>query len=206
MANFHASNPPSKLIKSSKETCTRLGFSNDWSETETTDELHTYKTRFYNRTISLTFDFGAETEPNLVLLVNFREHLSPSYWEKNNRYQEFFDASIELLCELSIIFNSEYVGLLTESEYNTIVPSDLPISEHINKVPRIGIYSESLLQEFGGLAELFTEPRWEYSQPPWRVGELDNGSLLVITHPRPWTDGGWTESSYVDLRPGEEYV
>jgi len=98
------------------------------------------------------------------------------------------------------------MGLFTESEYDAIVPSDEPLADHIAIVPPIGIYSESLLQDFGGLAELFTEPRWEYSQPPWRVGELDNGSLLVITHPRPWTDGGWTESSYVNLRPGEEYV
>ena len=205
MANFHASDPPSELIKSSKEACTHLGFSHNWSETETNDGLHTYKTSFHDRTISLTFDFGAEIQPNLVLLVNFREHLSPSYWEKNNHYREFFDASINLLCELSTILNSEYVGLLSESEYDTIVPSNSPIYENIDKISRIGIYSESLLQDFGGLAGLFEEPRWEYPQPPWRVGELDDGSLLVITHPKPWIDGGWTESSYLDLRAGEEY-
>lgn len=206
MASFHTLNPPSDLIESSMEACAEAGFGNDWSETETGNELRSFKTSYNSKTINITFDYESNISPHLVLIVNFREHLSPLNWKKDNKYKKFFDTSTDLLCRLYDVSNANYMGVFTKSEYDTFVPSDLPLIDYIEKIPPIGIYSESLLQDFGGLAGLFKEPRWEYSKPPWRVGELENGSLLVITHPRPWTDGGWTDSSYVDLRPGDEYL
>lgn len=206
IASVHTLNPPSDLIELSREACGQAGFDYDWSERKLTDATYATTIDSGNATIYLVFDPVDDIKNHSSFFVNFAEHLRPYNWEEDEQYREFLDASIELLCRLFNLSNAEYVSLFTDSDYNTTVPSDLPLADQIDKVPRIGIYSESLLQDFGGLAGLFKEPRWEYSQPPWRVGELDNGSLLVITHPRPWTDGGWTESSYVDLRPGEEYV
>jgi len=206
MASFHTRDPSSNLIELSNEACAEAGFSYDWSEIETGNELRSFKTSYKNNTINITFDHTSDSNPHLTLIVNFREHLSPLDWEKRNTYREFLDTSIELLCGLYKCSNADYMGLFVKSKYDTFVPTDLPLANHIETIPPIGIYSESLLQEFEGLAGLFTEPRWEGSSPPWRVGELEDGSLLVITHPKPWTDGGWTEPSYVDLRPGEEYV
>lgn len=206
MMNVHSLNPPSNLIESSQRACAQAGFDPDWTKDEGESDSKSYWTTYERRAISLMFSLGAEPQSNgRILNIGFQDHLYPSNWDEPERHQEFFDSCIELICRLADVCVADYMGLFTSPRYDEIIPSNLPLAEHIDKVPPIGVYSESLLQNFGGLSGLFKEPCWEYPQPPWRVGELDNGSLLVITHPKPWTDSGWTESSYIDLRSGEEY-
>jgi len=162
-----------------------------------------HKDKHFNISLSLEGDIDPHKP---ILTMSFKDWLDPSSWEKTNGYCEFFDSCLELVCRLATGFSADYVPVCTRVNRTEVLPLETPLADRIDQIPQIGVYSQSLLNEFGGLAGLFEEPRWEGSRLPWRVGELDDGSLLVITHPRPWTDGGWTESSYVDLRPGEEYV
>lgn len=162
-----------------------------------------YGDKSFNISLNLKENLNSH-EP--ILTMSFKDWLDPSNWENTGEYEQFFDDCIELVCRLATGFSADYVPVCIRINRAEVLPLKSPLADHIDQIPQIGVYSQSLLDEFGEFAGLFKKPRWEVSSPPWRVGELDDGSLLVITHPKPWIDGGWTESSYVDLRPGEEYV
>jgi hypothetical protein len=125
--------------------------------------------------------------------ISIEEKGAPEKWYDDADYQEFFDDFVEFLCQLAIQLDAEYVALFENVHWNDVVPSDAPLSEHIDQVPRLAIYSESLLDDLGGLNAI-------RDQPPWRVGDLENGSTLVIWSDEPWGRSGWTESTHRELR------
>jgi len=74
-----------------------------------------------------------------------------------------------------------------------VVPKDRPIAESIDQPPRLGVYSESLLNKLGGAEQLF-------DSQPWYTAELEKGRTLLIesNSESPWQ--GWrppTEAPYI---------
>ncbi|WP_158059627.1 hypothetical protein [Halorussus halophilus] len=184
-----------------------VGFETERRNEEFDEEIPSMNIPYGNKSFNISITLGGNLNPHEpVLTMSFKDWLNPSNWEYDEKYEQFFDDCIGLVCRLATGFSADYVPVCTRIQRAEVLPLEPPLADHIDQISQLGVYSQSLLAEFGGLSGLFEESRWEYSQPPWRVGELDNGSLLVITHPRPWTDVGWTESSHVDLRPGEEYI
>lgn len=195
------------VVDIAQQAFTVAGFETENPGKELDQDIPSMNISHGYKSFNISFNLGDGLEPHEpVLTMSFKDWLEPSNWENTEEYEQFFDDCIELICRLATGFSADYVPVCTRVNRTEVLPLEPPLADHIDKIPPIGVYSESLLQEFGGLVGLFKEPRWEASSPPWRVGELDDGSLLVITHPKPWTDGGWTESSFVNLRPGEEYV
>lgn len=125
--------------------------------------------------------------------LSIGESGAPEVWDSDEQYQEFFDHFVEFLCQLAIQLDAEYVALLEHVHWAEVIPSDVPLAENIDRLPRLAIYSESLLHDLGGIEAM-------RDRPPWRVGDLKNGSTLVIWSDEPWCRSGWTDSSYRDLR------
>lgn len=182
------------------------GFEIERRTEEFEEEIPSMSVPYGYKSFNITYSLEGTRDPHEpVLTMGFKDWLDPSNWKNAEEYEEFFDDCIELICRLSTGFSADYVPVCDRVHRAEVLPLEPPLADNIDRIPQIGVYSKSLLAEFGGFANLFEEPRWEWDDPPWRVGELDNGSLLVITHPQPWTDGGWTESSYADLQPGEDF-
>ncbi|WP_276302696.1 hypothetical protein [Halorussus lipolyticus] len=198
---------PSDVVDISLQAFAAAGFETERRTEKFDQDIPSMNIPHKDKNFNISLNLEGDLDPHEpVLTMSFKDWLDPSNWENTKGYSKFFDICIELVCRLATGFSADYVPVCTRVNRAEVLPLEPPLADHIDQIPQIGVYSQSLIDEFGGLAGLFEEPRWEASRPPWRVGELDDGSLLVITHPKPWTDGGWTESSYVDLRPGEEYV
>lgn len=58
-----------------------------------------------------------------------------------------------------------------------VTPSEVPLD--IERVPWLGIYSETVLEQFGG-------PERVLGTPAWVVEGLSDGSILIITTKEPW--------------------
>ena len=125
--------------------------------------------------------------------MSIGESGAPEVWDSDEESREFFDHFVEFLCQLAIQLDAEYVALLQHAHWAEVIPSDVPLAENIDRLPQLAIYSESLLHDLGGI-----EAMWD--RTPWRVGDLENGSTLIIWSAEPWCRSGWTDSYYRDLR------
>jgi len=125
--------------------------------------------------------------------MSIGESGAPEVWDSDKEYREFFDHFVEFLCQLAIQLDAEYVALLEHGHWAEVIPSDVPLADNIDRLPRLAIYSESLLHDLGGIEAM-------RDRPPWRVGDLKNGNTLVIWSDEPWCRSGWIDSSYRDLR------
>jgi len=125
--------------------------------------------------------------------ISIGEEGAPEKWYEDSDYREFFDDIVEFLCQLVIQLDAEYVAVFEDLHWNDVRPSDVPLAEHIDRHPLLAIYSKSMLDNLGGLDAI-------RDQPPWRVGDLENGSTLAIWSDEPWGRSGWTESRHQELR------
>jgi len=106
---------------------------------------------------------------------------------------EEIEAVFELICRFATGLQAEYIALFdSERRGSAVVPGDRPIADAIDRPPRLGVYSDAVLSELGGLEGLF-------ETPPWYVAALGDGRTLVIESESPWE--GWrppTDAPYLE--------
>lgn len=73
-----------------------------------------------------------------------------------------------------------------------VLPLDTPIESDLERIPWLGIYSAPFIEEFGGRERVL-------ETPAWKVEELDNGSILIITTKEPWAE-------YRSKHPADRYL
>lgn len=71
-------------------------------------------------------------------------------------------------------------------------PTDRPLAENVAELPIFGIYSESILDELGGVQAMF-------DRSPWYVATLLGGHTIVIQDDFPWNDKQWTPPGDADF-------
>lgn len=139
------------------------------------------------RALTVSFDAGA---------------LQSSTWstqESEAHRDEFVDAITDLVCSLAVSNDPEYVAahdpVATDSD--PVIPTTRPIVNDIDRLPVLGIYSRDMVETLGGR-------EWVLETPAWRVEELDNGQILVITDEPPWGyDAGTAKATEYLLEGGE---
>lgn len=145
--------------------------------------------------------------------ISFSEDLNPRTWDDTGeKYVSLFDSSLELFCQLATRFNATYAPLFERALAEEVLPSSHPIAENINAIPTIGVYEDALFRELGCTEGLVNRPfpsgfldRDKQVREPWRIGHVDDQRTLIMMHDRPWIEGGWTTSSFRELRrPREE--
>ena len=139
------------------------------------------------RALTVSFDAGA---------------LQSSTWsaqESEAHRDEFVDTVIDLVCSLAVSNDPEYVAahdpVATDSD--PVIPTTRPIVNDIDRLPVLGIYSWDIVETLGGRERVL-------ETPAWRVEELDNGQILVITDEPPWGYGAGTATATEYLLEGGE--
>ncbi|WP_336330691.1 hypothetical protein [Haloarcula sp. CGMCC 1.2071] len=96
---------------------------------------------------------------------------------------------VELIRQLAVELNPYYVSTSNRAIMNgeiaptpkAVLPFETPIT--LERLPWLGIYSEPLIERFGGRQRVL-------DTPAWMVEELENGSILIVTTRIPWEDYG----------------
>ena len=142
-------------------------------------------------TVRLRWEGYADGEDldSIVGVSAVADQIVPDDGNDAEGYTGFPAAFVELIRRLALAFDPE-VG----TSYNTqhfhsspsprdVIPEETPIE--FDRLPWLGVYSENIVDQFGGLEHVL-------ASPAWRVEELDNGSILVIKTREPWADRGTT--------------
>ncbi|MFC6756887.1 hypothetical protein ACFQER_09595 [Halomicroarcula sp. GCM10025894] len=94
---------------------------------------------------------------------------------------------IELLSALAVHLDPLYLAVINTAQVTTgpppktCHPSGVPVE--LERLPWLGVYSEPLIERFGGRERVL-------DTPAWKVEELENGSVLIVTTRVPWEDYG----------------
>ena len=102
-----------------------------------------------------------------------------------DEYQQRVDIGFEFICRLAMATDVEYAPMLGFVDPLQCWPTDYPITDHIEELPIFGIYSQSALEDLGGLEAMF-------DRSPWYVAELPSGHTVVIQEDFPWNKRDWS--------------
>lgn len=193
----HGPSVTENVISTGLDAAERVGFEVDREQKPADEDWPNFNGNYEGTTITgFTFDISEDREPyERVLSVGLGELLSRRKWNSGEGYAEFVDCVVDLSCELAAAYDAKYVSLLTSNEHSEITPTGMPFADHIDKVPNLAVYSESLLDELGGFDAL-------YGGLPWRYAKLDSGHVFAMTADGPW-DTEFTDSQRRDLEHGE---
>lgn len=199
LLSVHAPGASSNVISTGLDAADRAGFDVDRNQDTEGDDSPHYYSSFEDRTITgFTFNISEGRSPHEgVCSVGLSEWLDPGNWSNVGKYVGFVDAVVDLACELAVAYDAEYVLLASSHTYDDIAPAGTPIAEHIDRIPKLAVYSEALLTDLGGFDAL-------YGGAPWRFAELDSGHTFAMTADGPWKDSDFTDSQRRDLQHGEE--
>jgi hypothetical protein len=119
-----------------------------------------------------------------LLSIGLGQKIYPERVDNANEYQERMTALLELQCRVATAADANY-GPLFNPPDRYAMPEGRPIGEAVEDAPRLGVYSPTVLGQFGGPEALFEEP-------PWYTGELPDGKTVVIGCKEFWKQGRWT--------------
>lgn len=194
---FYTSRPLNEVVEDSYIVCEQVGFEVDPSteQTGTTGEYEHEKVRVRHKGYLFNFSFGTNEDrpPNEPALgVGCGQMVYPSELYDSAEYPDLMDGILELFCRLATTLKADYAPLF-DSEGRAAVPEGRPIGEAVEELPPMGIYSEAVLEQFGGVDAMF-------ETSPWYTADLNGELTLVIESEEPWQDGGWrppTEAPYL---------
>ncbi|SFR97779.1 hypothetical protein SAMN05216559_1912 [Halomicrobium zhouii] len=152
------------------------------------------------RQVRLNFDIDSWSGPvgSVLTISTDAEGLVSAEESLDTEYTGFARDLVETIRRLTVEIDPYYV-----SSYNTwvmngetaptpeaVLPLETPFE--IERLPWLGVYSEPLIERFGGRERVL-------ATPAWKVEELDNGSILVITTRTPW-------EGYHEKLPADRYL
>ncbi|WP_146418355.1 hypothetical protein [Haloarcula hispanica] len=185
------------IVSTGFDAAEEVGFDIDRDQESDDGEWPYYNGNYNKTTVSFMFDISSDRETyERVLSVGLSDILIPSNWSDEQNYAEFVTAVVNLACELAVAYDAEYVPLFQTTNHNTIAPTGMPFAEHIDQVPQLAVYSETLFEDLGGFDAL-------YGGTPWRYAELDSGHVFAMTSDGPWENSEFTNSKRRDLQRGE---
>lgn len=116
-----------------------------------------------------------------------------------NEFDDWMEWFVGLVSDIALAIdpvlvsttNTEHVGHdYPISKY--YIPLETPIESDLQRIPWVGIYSETYIDQFGGRERVLRTPAW-------MVEELENGSILVVTTEEPW-------EGYESKLPADRYL
>lgn len=111
------------------------------------------------------------------------EMIYPYRWDDADTYRQAMSGMFELICRLATGLDAAYTPVFdSEGRAMAVVPRDRPIGEAVESPPILGVYSDDVLRQLGGLDGMF-------DSPPWYTAELSGGKTVVVESEEPW--GNW---------------
>lgn len=142
--------------------------------------------RDYTTKLQFRQEDDREGEP----IISFHKLVYPELGEDED--DEAIEAIFELICRFATELDGAYIPLFnSEQRSMEVVPDERPIPEAVETPPKLGVYSQEVLEGFGGVEGLF-------DHEPWYVADLERGHTLVIENESPW--GEWrppTDAPYI---------
>lgn len=113
-------------------------------------------------------------------------------------YKQSVDSFYELICRLTIAIEADYVVMYACDPPREAWPTGRPIGETVTEVPIFGIYSESVLDQLGGLEQMFR-------RSPWYVAQLTSGHTVVIEDEFIQSDHEWRPPTDAEFLEAAEF-
>ena len=197
MMAFYTSRSLSGAVKDTYNACEEAGYEVDPTSAQISQvkeqSYEKVRVRSGERSFRLRFNVKEDRPPGEpALSVGCGQKIYPSEYHDPSEYPETMDKILELFCRVAIVLDADYAPLFN-SRNQAVVPEGRPIDEAVEELPRMGIYSEEVIDQFGGIDAMF-------ETPPWYTADLDGGLTIVIESDEPWLNGGWqppTEAPYL---------
>lgn len=128
-----------------------------------------------------------------LLMVGCGQKIYPTNADTEAEYQRKMEAIFELFCRLAVALDADYAPLFNPVG-RSAMPEGRPILDTIGELPRMAVYSDSILDDFGSINTL-------YDTDPWYTATLADGKTVVVETREPWADGGWhppTEAAFIE--------
>lgn len=180
-----------ELVEPTLSVCAELGFAGKSTTPVDPDEVTLVDgsgTSVYadGRQVRLNFDLeGADEKPiESVLTISAAANgMVSADADPDDEYTGFAHDLVELIRKLTLeldpiyvaTFNTHFAPGIPSPE--TVLAFDVPID--LERIPWLGVYSEPVIEQLGGKEHVL-------ETPAWKVEELENGSILIITTRTPW--------------------
>lgn len=181
-------------IESVLTVCREVGFDvEDDQIRDPENKYYSVPVSYGSKSTTLSFNQSDDREPGEPLFSFGRMVYPEKDTVSVDDNLEEIEALFELICRFATELRAGYIALFdSEGRRSAVVPKDRPIADAIDRPPRLGVYSDAVLSELGGIEGLF-------ETPPWYVAELGDGRTLVIESESPWK--GWrppTDAPYIE--------
>lgn len=139
-----------------------------------------------DKQIRIGFETDEQTDEGLTHFLNASTPVSnfPAVDESNDQYRGFVATFVDLIRQLSVTLEPDYVGIPHPD--TDVGPSPLEVMPtevvfEIERLPWLSVYSPSLIDQFGWTDRISDAPAWKTEQ-------LDTGAFLLIKTKDPWAD------------------
>ena len=179
-----------ELVEPTLSACAEVGFTDNATTPLEPDEItlsDQNRITVYdgNREVRLNFNSEDWSKPidSILNIKTTANGLVSADADPNDEYTGFARDLVELLRKLTLELDPIYVAT-----FNTHVPPNMPSPETVlafdvpidlERIPWLGVYSEPVIEQLGGREHVL-------ETPAWKVEELENGSILIITTRTPW--------------------
>ena len=107
------------------------------------------------------------------------------------------DVIFELVCRLASALDVNCAPVFITPGVS-VRPETDQIIDSAEDIPYIGVYTQSILDDLGGVDGLGISS-------PWYTAELDDSRIVVIPSTEPWTEGGWEPPTTADFLASAEF-
>lgn len=195
---FYTSRPPDDIVDNALSACTRAGFEVDEGsegmEKTGTEEYTTFNIYYDDEHFNIGFNFDGDRPPSEpVLSIRCGHVIKPTKTTDERAFRDRMSAVFELLCRLAVTLDVDYAPLFSPEDRRAILKGR-PIAENVEELPRIGVYDQAVVDQFGGLESMF-------DRPPWYTATLEGNKIVVAETERPWDRVDWqppTEANFLE--------
>jgi len=193
MMAFYTSRSLDSVIGDTIATYEQAGFETDPDNKRVESGYHIIEISYDSLQFRIQFNLDEDQSPSEpVLSIGCGHKIKPAYSDDKAEYLDIMSSIFGLLCRLSATLDVDYAPLFTpEDRY--AYREGRPFAEAIEELPRMGVYSAAVIDQFGGLDAMF-------DSPPWYTATLEDGKTVVVETEMPWLKGGWQPPTDADYR------
>lgn len=191
---FYGDSRPADIVDTALDACAKVGFDVEAIDEEdrniSSEDDHEIIVSLDDASIRITFPRGTDDPEDPIMLVGRLDDKIHERWtDDEESYRRWMDIVFELTCRLATAADASYVALFNSANRGaSVLPDSEPIGDAIETPPRLGIYSNSVLADLGGVPDGFDEKLWYHA-------DIDSERTVVIEADAPWTTAGWEPPS-----------
>ena len=202
VAAFYIHSTPDDIIETVLKACNDIGF-NTGEITKRQSKVdgvqfNNINIPFDGWELNFKFNLNDDRQPDEPpLSVGLGKRIDPSFVTGDTTYQRRMDVIFELVCRIASTLAVDYAPVFITPGVS-VRPETAQITDSVEDIPYIGVYTQTILDGLGGVDGLGTPS-------PWYTAELNDGRIVVIPASEPWTEGGWEPPTTADFLASAEF-